>query len=155
VNPTKVLVGLVAVVVLLFAVVIGLDRRQSETGGGDPAKSRLAGLRERFVGATSLSPDDVREAPCLGPDGASFVVNAGGACTVDIPGRVRKVVLQRVRGQTELVVQNRTQDDPALPDNKAGRDSTVRLDVYAEGSTLLIQCRLGPSCTVAIGDAGG
>lgn len=142
----KALVAVLAVVVLLFAVSIGLGRRNDDDSTGDPANSRLRGFRELLVGDRRLEAGDVNDAACFDAASGQLVVLPGRPCEVVIPDKVRRVELIREGGRAIVRLIS-----PDTGTQRADQDqSPVELDVHEEGSTLSLTCA-GPSrCTLGL-----
>ncbi len=142
----KAFVAVLAVVVLLFAVTIGLGRRDVDDNQRDPANSRLRGFRELLVGDRRLEAGDLREADCFDAASGRFVVPPGRTCDVAIPGKVRRVELTREGGQAIVRLIS-----PETGTQRAeGDQPRVELDVHEEGSTLSIECRGARPCALGL-----
>lgn len=141
----KAFVAAIAVVVLLFAVSIGLGRRNDDGSSGDPANSRLRGFRELLVGDRRLEAGDVT-ADCFDAASGRFVVLAGRSCEVAIPGKVRRVELARQEGRMIVRLVS-----PETGIQRAEQDrSPIALDVHQEGSTLTLACAGPARCTLGL-----
>lgn len=142
----KALVAVLAVVVLLFAVTIGLGRRDVDDNQGDPENSRLRGFRELLVGDRRLEAGDVKDVPCFDAAARRFVFTPASPCEVRVPDKVRRIELTREGGEAIVRLVSRETGT-----QRAERDQArVELDVHEEGSTLSLSCRGARPCALGL-----
>ncbi|MDQ3896446.1 MAG: hypothetical protein M3326_04185 [Actinomycetota bacterium] len=142
----KALVAVLAVVVLLFAVTIGLGRRHVDDNQGDPANSRLRRFRELLVGDRRLEAGDVDDVPCFDAASRRFVVAPGRQCDVAVPDKVRRIELTRDGGQAIVRLAS-----PDTGTQRAEQDQPrIELDVHEEGSTLSLTCAGTRPCMLGL-----
>lgn len=143
----KILFAVLAGVVLLFAVTLGLGQRDADGNVSEPEASRFGDLRELFVGDRQLEAEDLEGVSCFDGANRRFVVNPGAPCRVPVPGKVRRVVLDRQPGAGAVI----RLASPETGTQRADQDDQqVRLDVLEEGSTLELTC-IGPGqCRIGL-----
>jgi hypothetical protein len=148
-----IVIGL-AVVVLLFAVAIGVAARNDDRSTGNPSASRLAFLEDLFPPRT-LSAADAEKAGagCLRDDG--FVVV--GSCAFTVPDGVRRVALRRINGSPPLTVTLKPPSGRLVQEfntAKAGPNKddpdAYRLAVVDDGSELQMVCGAVGPCPIAL-----